>query len=212
MNKEKFLQKPMNRLGLGKCFNRYFFDESSTKYLVNNELRYMKQSDVLSLEDFFELNSSLGRKINFLITRKKSFQPQKNSLSIKTTSFLKLKNLLEKKGFDRDDWLWLAEKKLSIEDLPKEKILNYSIIEILGSYRSCLPMKTIAEFFSLAPEEILVKDLMSLDDSDALLMPAALLTLQAAQRRLRRYGFNDGDGQFMRASLDLFIKNNKRLF
>jgi len=202
----------MNKLGLNRSFNRYFLDETSATYLVKGELRPMRQSDVLSLEEFFELNSNSGRNVRFLITRKPEFKPKKNSLSVSTTSFYKLKALLEEKGLSSDDWIWLAERKLTIEELPKEKMLDCSIVDILGSYRGCSPMKTISQFFGLPVEQVLVKDLMALDDETISSMLSALLTLQTMQRRLRRYGFNDNDGPFMRASLDFFVRKQKRLF
>lgn len=204
----------MNKLGLKISFNRYFLDETSTTYLVRGELRPMRQSDVLSLDEFFELNSISGRSVKSLITRKPEFKPKKNALSVNTTSFYNLKDLLEKKGFNCEDWIWLADKKLRIEELPKEKILELPITEVFGIYSNCLPMKNIGDFFFAPAEMILVKDLMIIDDetisNSSLLL--AVPTLQITQRRLRRYGFNDSDGPFMRASLDFFTRKNKRLF
>lgn len=205
-NKNPLLDSPMNKLGLGRCFDRYFLDESDKNYFVNGVSRRMNQKDVLTLREFIDLNPS-PRENKFLKTRKDDFKNGKNYfLDSGTESFLKLINFLEEAGFNHQDWIGVSHKKRQpvLENMTKREILALPAIEVLGIYESCSPAKILEKYFKKYQKDISIKDIIQLTDEQiSLHLMETLSTLQRLQRRLRRFGFRDSDGPFMEASLDL---------
>ena len=205
-NKNPLLETPMNKLGLGRCFDRYFLDESEKNYFVDGVSRRMNQKDVLTLQEFIALNPT-PKENKFLKTRKIEFKNDKNYfLDAGTESFLKLVAFLEEAGFNHQDWIGVSHKKRQpvLANMTKRQIMELPAIEILGIYESCSPAKKLEEYFKKCQKDISIKDIMQLtDESVSLFMMEILSTLQRLQRRLRRFGFRDGDGPFMEASLDL---------
>lgn len=203
--KRALLETPMHLLGLGNCFNRYFFDNSEKKYLVEGILRKMDSKDVVTLQEFINMNP-VPRGRNALITRRPCFCPKKNSICSDTTSYYKLLDFLKSEGFTNIDWLALTPKGSTpnIESLPKEKIMTIPAIMLLGSYEKCDPVQTLTKYFQKKIKEITVENILTIDNDEVEKIIVIVRSLQRMQRRLRRFGFRDTDGPFMRAHLDFW--------
>ena len=205
-SKEELLETPMNLLGLGMHFNKYFFENSEKRYFINGVLRTMEQSDVLSLKEFIELNHEKN-KSSYLITRRTGFDPKKNELYRQTTSTSKLIDFLTKAELDYQDCFLLMNDKHEkmLSELTKDELMELPAFFLVANYYKENLVFVLNRYFKrdwLDP--VLIKDIMSIDD-DIASSPKIIrigLALQRMQRRLRRYGFNDGDGKFMRSHLD----------
>jgi hypothetical protein len=202
--KKALLETPMHLLGLDTCFCRYFFDRSGKKYFVDGVFREMNSKDVITLQEFINANPA-PKKECVLITRREPFCPKKHSLYSKTTSFYNLLSFLRAEGFTLSDWLALAPKGAIVDvcGLSKDKIVPMPALILLGSYEKCDPAKILVKYFKKKITEITVEDLLTIGDNEVDEVASILGSLQRMQRRLRRFGFNDSDGEFMRAHLDL---------
>jgi len=195
-NKKNALETKMNNFGLGQSFDRYFFSKDNPK---------MNQEDVLTLQEFINLNQA-PREERFLETRKKEFKKGKYHLLDKqTTSCVKLIELLKEMEFNHQDWAVISKEKRKpvLKNMAKDKIMNLPAMEIIGMYEGCCPAKIIADYFKKPHKEIYIRDLMQLNDQIIFEeMREIISAIQRVQRRLRRHGLKDRDGLFMEAHLD----------
>ena len=202
--KKSLLETQMNKLGLGRCFDKYFLDDTEKKYLVDNAFRRMGQRDVLTLQEFIDMNPS-PKENKFLKTRKEEFKNGRESLlDGETKNFSKLINFLKEYGFSHQDWVGVSPEKIKphLDSSTKEELIELPAIDVLGIYEGCHPAKALGEYFKKYQKDISIKDLLQLTDEATSNMMDVMQTLQRLQRRLRRLGFTDEDGIFMRTHLD----------
>jgi hypothetical protein len=193
--KETILNMPMNMLGLGGAFNRWFFQ------------RRMQQSDVITLKEFIALNDKLLATDESFITWRDSETHKilRYGFSRKYESWKKLKSFLILSGFSYKDWILLipeTEKSFDYSVLDKKILIKQPVWKICGVKPSCVPMECIASMFGDEdrPEKINIGQILELTlevaqekSIDYYINP----TLNLIQNKLKAYGFNKKDGPFM---------------
>lgn len=203
--KRKLLATKMNKLNLGRSFDRYFLDDSSHEYYIDGTFRRMSQQDVITLKEFIDLNFLL-KDGAILQTRQEEFRSLKfSSLRKDAVSFQNLVSLLKKYEFDWRDWPWIERKdaRPDINMLSKEEILQIPLVDFFTIFEHQPQINSLEIYFHKLRCEILIEDLMKITDEIVYMKLISLLSiLQKSQRRLRRFGFKEIDGPFMQASLD----------
>ena len=206
IDKELLLVKRMNELGLGGVFNRYFL------------LKNMSQDQVITLRQFFELNTDLRRNIIKgirCISANVPTLPKQRLLLKSSKSFLTLRTFLIDHGFTSDDWGMLLPKgnggRVDYGKLPHDKLLRLPVFQVTDVKAVSRPMEYISRIFfgeETYGSQILVKDILGITGYDIIKkLPKktkkntkVFCTLKKIQIRLERYGF-DKKYPFMKISL-----------
>ncbi len=211
-NKQKLLDSPMNKLGLGGAFNNYFWSKD------------VQQSDVITLTEFISLNPFLkASKEIFICWRTPEIKRSiRHRTFIKESrSFQKLKNFLLKNKFTHEDWVLLLPNALTAKGLlpnlallSKQSLLNLPYQHVTETKLSCRPAELIRYYFERSSEQpILVKDIINLTDDNlqSSFFPPYKKTMEKTfvniQKRFKRYNLTKEDGPFMK--IDFSSKKSK---
>lgn len=195
-NKQKLLDSPMNKLGLGGAFNSHFWNKR------------VSQSDVLTLSEFISLNPFLkGNKGKFICFRTPEIKREAYCRDfIKgSASFQKLKNFLLKNKFTHEDWiLLLPDVKTSqglvpdLSLLDKASLVNLSYHKVTGTKLHCQPSERIRDYLGYPSEKpILVKDILGLTHKQVKTPRYMERTFVNIQKKFKKYGLTEEDGPFM---------------
>lgn len=207
-NKQKLLNSPMNKLGLGGAFNNRFWNKD------------MQQSEVITLAEFICLNPfPKANKELFICWRTLEVKSKLyyGQFIKESRSFQKLKGFLLKNKFTHEDWMLLLPDVNTAKGLfpnlgllSKQSLLNLPYHHVTETKLSCRPAEIIRYHVGHSSEQpILVKEIIDFTTDDVTTLVLGFSgklmekTLANIQRKFRRYGLTEKDGSFMKIHFSL---------
>lgn len=206
--KKQLLNSQMNRLGFKGAFNNYFEDNNSFR-----KQQRIPQEQVITLQEFFDLNKSLVFTNDFFICSKVD---RKNPMIIKLDSvvYKKFKQFLIDNGFTHQDWINLLPKTKRLQGgltfdlslLSKEQVLGCSIESATGInvsshfYRRLFQVIKNTELERPYCNRLTVRELLQITDT------------QIDEVFGHKYSFGDHKGDTRRSFENTFGLIQKKLF
>ena len=216
MNRRELFNAPMNNLGLGGAFNRWFTNCGDGQKI--------EKKDILTLIEFMGLNPNLMTNKDTFICHKKDLPCRPNHFGFikDSKSYKKLKQFLLDNQFDYKDWVHL----LPDIETPKGKLPDLTLLDkdILGDQPFSIvtgvkklrgPVQQLEYIYhpenqSQRKSTLSVNDVLGLN-MDQITSVAYIKsygkTLQVIQRKFKELGFTAEDGPFMQIN---FPNSKKR--
>lgn len=209
IRKKHFLQTQMNRLGFGGAFNKIFEDSYSGR------AQRIDQSDVITLQEFFDLNQSLAYTNDFFVCDK-----VRKGMYVSPTSIVykRFVEFLINNGFTYKDWINLLPKTKRVQGgvtfdlslLSKEQVLRCTIQSVTGINTDSSFYHDLIEVVKGVRSEdyfgisVTVKELLSMTYKEIQKIYDAEYSLRSyettfelIQKKLQSFGFTKDDGIFM---------------
>ncbi|MBP9821578.1 MAG: hypothetical protein KBC98_01700 [Candidatus Pacebacteria bacterium] len=194
-DKETLLETPMNRLGLGNVFNKYFLQQT------------MRQDQVFTVNQFFEANKSIRQAITrgiVCVSTSTTIPFRKRFIKRSSKPFQVFLEFLTSHGFTSRDWIMLLPKgvagRLDYGKLSHEQLKTLPVFQVTYVTATGRPMKWIAAAFfgderqssSISVQEILMlnqKDVFKKISKKGKEYYSVLYTFSVIQKKLVEYGF-----------------------